>query len=55
MPVCVCPSVSTLSPAGGCILSVAVVRNSTLDIRSLQGHRSCHSGVRWTAGWSLPL
>uniref|UniRef100_A0A3Q4HBY1 Serotransferrin n=1 Tax=Neolamprologus brichardi TaxID=32507 RepID=A0A3Q4HBY1_NEOBR len=40
---------------GGCILSVAVVRNSSLDIRSLQGHRSCHSGVRWTAGWSLPL
>ncbi|XP_023269889.1 saxiphilin-like [Seriola lalandi dorsalis] len=40
---------------GGCILSVAVVRNSSLDIRSLQGTRSCHSGVRWTAGWSLPL
>ncbi|XP_071768761.1 saxiphilin-like [Centroberyx gerrardi] len=40
---------------GGCILSVAVVRNRTLDIRSLQGRRSCHSGVRWTAGWSLPL
>ncbi|XP_062272256.1 saxiphilin-like [Scomber scombrus] len=40
---------------GGCILSVAVVRNSSLDIRSLKGHRSCHSGVRWTAGWSLPL
>ncbi|XP_026162581.1 saxiphilin-like isoform X2 [Mastacembelus armatus] len=40
---------------GGCLLSVAVVRNSSLDIRSLQGHRSCHSGVRWTAGWSLPL
>ncbi|KAE8298503.1 Serotransferrin [Larimichthys crocea] len=40
---------------GGCILSVAVVRNSTLDIRSLQGLRTCHSGVRWTAGWSLPL
>ncbi|XP_030277355.1 LOW QUALITY PROTEIN: saxiphilin-like [Sparus aurata] len=40
---------------GGCILSVAVVRNSSLDIRSLQGLRSCHSGVRWTAGWSLPL
>ncbi|XP_068568235.1 saxiphilin-like [Cebidichthys violaceus] len=40
---------------GGCILSVAVVRNSSLDIRSLRGLRSCHSGVRWTAGWSLPL
>ncbi|KAM4613629.1 saxiphilin-like [Polymixia lowei] len=40
---------------GGCILSVAVVRNTTLDIRSLQGHSSCHSGARWTAGWSLPL
>ncbi|XP_029989756.1 saxiphilin-like [Sphaeramia orbicularis] len=40
---------------GGCIVSVAVVRNSSLDIRSLQGLRSCHSGVRWTAGWSLPL
>uniref|UniRef100_UPI0037E8BBE4 saxiphilin-like n=1 Tax=Semicossyphus pulcher TaxID=241346 RepID=UPI0037E8BBE4 len=40
---------------GGCILSVAVVRNSSVDIRSLQGLRSCHSGVRWTAGWSLPL
>lgn len=42
-------------PAGGCILSVAVVKNSSLDIRSLRGLRSCHSGVRWTAGWSLPL
>nr|XP_043879694.1 saxiphilin-like [Solea senegalensis] len=40
---------------GGCILSVAVVRNSSIDVRSLQGLRSCHSGVRWTAGWSLPL
>uniref|UniRef100_A0A8C2BL19 Serotransferrin n=1 Tax=Cyprinus carpio TaxID=7962 RepID=A0A8C2BL19_CYPCA len=41
---------------GGCILAVAVVRNSsTLDMRSLQGSRSCHSGARWTAGWSLPL
>ncbi|KAM3877579.1 saxiphilin-like [Diretmus argenteus] len=40
---------------GGCILSVAVVKNASMDIRSLQGHRSCHSGVRWTAGWSLPL
>ncbi|KAM9814176.1 saxiphilin-like [Neosynchiropus ocellatus] len=40
---------------GGCVLSVAVVRNSSVDIRSLQGLRSCHSGVRWTAGWSLPL
>ncbi|XP_054641365.1 saxiphilin-like isoform X4 [Dunckerocampus dactyliophorus] len=40
---------------GGCVLSVAVVRNSSLDIRSLQGLRSCHSGLRWTAGWSLPL
>uniref|UniRef100_A0A3Q3K980 Serotransferrin n=1 Tax=Monopterus albus TaxID=43700 RepID=A0A3Q3K980_MONAL len=40
---------------GGCVLSVAVVRNNSLDIRSLQGLRSCHSGVRWTAGWNLPL
>lgn len=40
---------------GGCILSVAVVKNSSLDISSLRGLRSCHSGVRWTAGWSLPL
>lgn len=44
-----------LRPAGGCVLSVAVVNNSTLDVRSLRGLRSCHSGVRWTAGWSLPL
>lgn len=41
--------------AGGCILAVAVVTNSSLDVRSLRGHRSCHSGFRWTAGWSLPL
>ena len=47
--VCVCFS------AGGCVLSVAVVTNRSLDIRSLQGLRSCHSGIRWTAGWSLPL
>ncbi|KAF7207852.1 transcript variant X1 [Nothobranchius furzeri] len=40
---------------GGCVLSVAVVTDSSMDIRSLQGHRSCHSGLRWTAGWSLPL
>uniref|UniRef100_A0A3B5LUX1 Serotransferrin n=1 Tax=Xiphophorus couchianus TaxID=32473 RepID=A0A3B5LUX1_9TELE len=40
---------------GACILSVAVVTNRSLDIRSLQGLRSCHSGARWTAGWSLPL
>ncbi|XP_033994502.1 LOW QUALITY PROTEIN: melanotransferrin [Trematomus bernacchii] len=40
---------------GGCVLSVAVVRNISLDVRSLKGLRSCHSGVRWTAGWSLPL
>ncbi|XP_061730358.1 saxiphilin-like [Nerophis ophidion] len=40
---------------GGCLLSVAVVRNSSLDVRSLRGLRSCHSGLRWTAGWSLPL
>ncbi|KAM9758502.1 saxiphilin-like isoform 1-T1 [Menidia menidia] len=40
---------------GGCLLSVAVVTNSSLDIRSLRGLRSCHSGVRWTTGWSLPL
>uniref|UniRef100_H3BW36 Serotransferrin n=1 Tax=Tetraodon nigroviridis TaxID=99883 RepID=H3BW36_TETNG len=40
---------------GGCLLSVAVVKNSSLDISSLQGLRSCHSGIRWTAGWNLPL
>ncbi|MBN3306830.1 TRFE1 protein, partial [Amia calva] len=40
---------------GGCVLAVAVVRNASLDVRSLQGSRSCHPGVRWTAGWSLPL
>lgn len=48
---CVCVELCT----GGCILSVAVVNNSSLDISSLRGLRSCHSGVRWTAGWSLPL
>ncbi|XP_012728139.2 saxiphilin [Fundulus heteroclitus] len=40
---------------GGCILSVAVVTNRSLDVRSLRGLRSCHSGARWTSGWSLPL
>lgn len=41
---------------GGCILAVAVVRNdSSINMRSLKGSRSCHSGARWTAGWSLPL
>uniref|UniRef100_A0A3Q2GEA8 Serotransferrin n=1 Tax=Cyprinodon variegatus TaxID=28743 RepID=A0A3Q2GEA8_CYPVA len=40
---------------GSCILSVAVVTNRSLDIRSLQGLRSCHSGAQWTTGWSLPL
>ncbi|CAB1354000.1 unnamed protein product [Coregonus sp. 'balchen'] len=33
----------------------AVKQNRTLDVRSLQGQRSCHTGARWTAGWSLPL
>lgn len=41
--------------AGGCVLSVAVVANGSVDLGSLQGLRSCHSGLRWTAGWSLPL
>lgn len=50
-----CLSVASVSPAGGCVLSVAVVKNSSVDIRSLQGLKSCHSGLRWTAGWSLPL
>uniref|UniRef100_A0A3Q3XS72 Serotransferrin n=1 Tax=Mola mola TaxID=94237 RepID=A0A3Q3XS72_MOLML len=40
---------------GCCVLSVAVVKNSSVDIQSLQGLKSCHSGLRWTAGWSLPL
>lgn len=40
---------------GGCILSVAVVKNSSLDARFLKGVRSCHSGARWTSGWNLPL
>lgn len=51
-------NMSLLNPyfSGSCILAVAVVRNdSTLDMRSLKGSRSCHSGARWTAGWSLPL
>lgn len=54
-PLAVSAWLSRVCPAGGCVLSVAVVTNSSLDIRSLQGLRSCHSGVRWTAGWSLPL
>ncbi|MCJ8729567.1 hypothetical protein PDJAM_G00108140 [Pangasius djambal] len=41
---------------GTCILAVAVVRNtSSVDIRSLKGTTSCHSGARWTSGWNLPL
>uniref|UniRef100_A0A3B3T1Z3 Serotransferrin n=1 Tax=Paramormyrops kingsleyae TaxID=1676925 RepID=A0A3B3T1Z3_9TELE len=40
---------------GSCVMAVAVVRNGDLDVRSLRGRRSCHSGARWTAGWSLPL
>ncbi|XP_048835902.1 saxiphilin-like [Brienomyrus brachyistius] len=40
---------------GSCVMAVAVVRNGDLDVRSLKGRRSCHSGARWTAGWSLPL
>uniref|UniRef100_A0A3B3HML9 Transferrin-like domain-containing protein n=1 Tax=Oryzias latipes TaxID=8090 RepID=A0A3B3HML9_ORYLA len=48
-------SVKVCVSAGSCVLSVAVVRNSSLAVQSLQGLRSCHSGVRWTAGWSIPL
>ncbi|MFT7797310.1 saxiphilin-like [Arapaima gigas] len=40
---------------GGCVFAIAVVRNTELNIGSLKGWRSCHSGIRWTAGWSLPL
>lgn len=42
--------------AGSCLLAVAVVKNtSSIDIRSLKGTTSCHSGARWTSGWNLPL
>lgn len=50
-----CLTVRVYVCTGGCLLSVAVVKNSSLDISSLQGLRSCHSGIRWTAGWNLPL
>ncbi|XP_060774299.1 saxiphilin-like isoform X2 [Neoarius graeffei] len=41
---------------GTCILAVAVVRETSLiDIHSLKGTTSCHSGARWTSGWNLPL
>uniref|UniRef100_A0AAY4AAX1 Serotransferrin n=1 Tax=Denticeps clupeoides TaxID=299321 RepID=A0AAY4AAX1_9TELE len=42
---------------GSCVLAVAVVKNTSagMDLRSLRGHQSCHSGMRWTAGWSLPI
>ncbi|XP_027002253.1 saxiphilin-like isoform X1 [Tachysurus fulvidraco] len=41
---------------GTCLLAVAVVRNtSSIDIHSLKGAKSCHSGARWTSGWNLPL
>ncbi|KAK6483648.1 melanotransferrin-like isoform X1 [Huso huso] len=44
-----------LYPDGGCVFAVAVVRNQSLDIRSLHKTRSCHSGARSTAGWNLPM
>ncbi|XP_051888450.1 saxiphilin-like [Pristis pectinata] len=40
---------------GGCLYSVAVARDESLDIRQLKGKRSCHSGARRTAGWNIPL
>nr|XP_016854400.1 PREDICTED: serotransferrin-1 [Anolis carolinensis]XP_016854401.1 PREDICTED: serotransferrin-1 [Anolis carolinensis] len=40
---------------GSCVFSVVVARKGTLDIKGLKGSRSCHSGARWTSGWSLPL
>ncbi|XP_028680953.2 saxiphilin-like isoform X1 [Erpetoichthys calabaricus] len=40
---------------GSCVFAVAIVRNQSLDIHSLQHTRSCHSGARWTAGWNLPM
>ncbi|XP_043571219.1 melanotransferrin-like [Chiloscyllium plagiosum] len=40
---------------GGCLYSVAVVRNESLDIQKLKGKRSCHNGARRTAGWNIPL
>lgn len=55
LSLCACTHMRTCVCTGGCILSVAVVKNSSLDISTLRGLRSCHSGIRWTAGWSLPL
>uniref|UniRef100_A0A4W3H5B8 Saxiphilin n=1 Tax=Callorhinchus milii TaxID=7868 RepID=A0A4W3H5B8_CALMI len=40
---------------GGCLYSVAIVRDESLDIRRLRGKRSCHNGARRTAGWNIPL
>ncbi|KAG8455832.1 hypothetical protein GDO86_001869, partial [Hymenochirus boettgeri] len=40
---------------GSCVFSVAVARHGTLNIHSLRGTRSCHSGARWTSGWNIPF
>ncbi|XP_043924802.1 melanotransferrin-like [Protopterus annectens] len=42
-------------PNGACIFAVAAVKDKTINIRKLKGLRSCHGGVRRTAGWNLPL
>ncbi|NXT05238.1 TRFE2 protein, partial [Prunella fulvescens] len=40
---------------GNCVFAVAIAKRGTLDIQSLRGVRSCHSGARWTSGWNIPL
>ncbi|NWX61411.1 TRFE2 protein, partial [Promerops cafer] len=40
---------------GNCVFAVAIGKRGALDIRSLRGVRSCHSGARWTSGWNIPL
>ncbi|XP_069789731.1 saxiphilin-like [Narcine bancroftii] len=40
---------------GGCLYSVAVVQDGSLDLRQLKGKRSCHDGAWRTAGWNIPL
>ncbi|XP_062925344.1 saxiphilin-like [Mobula hypostoma] len=42
-------------PDGGCLYSVAVTQDQSLDVRRLRGKRSCHDGARRTAGWNIPL
>ncbi|XP_077471191.1 serotransferrin-like [Stigmatopora argus] len=45
-----------IDSSGGCYYAVAVVKKGTnFGIRELNQRRSCHTGLRKSAGWNMPI